>query len=149
MFRKAIYFLPTIILLIFSFIRSVCPETSEKFVVKVLDGDTIELDDGNRVRLLGIDAPELGEPFSQEAKLFLEETILNKKVKIEKDPSWNKDKYGRLLGYVFLEEKLLNCEMARIGLVEVIAERESKYYSCFKQAEQEAKEKKLGIWSSS
>ncbi|MEM5772802.1 MAG: thermonuclease family protein [Candidatus Aenigmatarchaeota archaeon] len=149
MLKKLPYFLPTIILLSVYFIQSNLPETQRRLVTKVLDGDTLELENGDRIRLLGINAPELGEAFSEEAKLALEEMVLGKVVKIEKDAAWNKDKYGRLLRYVFLEGKLVNCEMVRLGLAESIAEKEVKYYNCFKEAEQEAKEKKLGIWSSS
>jgi micrococcal nuclease len=149
MFKKVFYFLPTIILLTFSFFQSICQETQKQIVVRVLDGDTIELENGDRVRLLGIDAPEIGEPFSQEAKLALEEMVLNRLVKMEKDSSWNKDKYGRFLRYVFLDDRLVNCEIVRLGLAKNIAEEENKYYDCFQKAEQEAKEKKIGIWSSS
>jgi micrococcal nuclease len=149
MIKKLLYFLPTILLVAISIFHSVYPKTQEQIVVRVLDGDTIELENGDRIRLLGIDAPEIGEPFSQEAKLALEDMLLGRLVKIEKDAAWNKDKYGRLLRYVFLDDKLINCEMVRLGLAENLADKTSKYYDCFLEAEEEAREKKLGLWSSS
>jgi micrococcal nuclease len=149
MIKKVLYFFPTILLAIISIFHSVYPKTQEGIVVRVLDGDTIELENGDRIRLLGIDAPEIGEPFSQEAKLALEGMLLGKRVTIEKDAAWNKDKYGRLLRYVFLEDELVNCEMVRLGLAENLAGEVSKYHNCFLEAEEEAREKKVGIWSSS
>jgi micrococcal nuclease len=149
MIKKVLYFLPTILLVTISIFQSIYTKTQEEIVVRVLDGDTIDLENGDRIRLLGIDAPEIGEPFSQEAKLTLEDMLLGKHVTIEKDVLWNKDKYGRLLRYVFLDEKLINCEMVRLGLAKNLADEASKYYNCFLKAEEEAREKKVGIWSSS
>jgi len=149
MFKKLLYFLPTILLILAHFSQFLLSKTQEHFVVKVLDGDTIELENGDKIRLLGIDAPEIGEAFSQEAKLALEEILLGNIVKIEKDENLDKDKYGRLLRYVFLEEKLVNCEMVKLGLAKSMAGKDVKYYECFEKAEEEARIKKVGIWSSS
>ncbi|MEM5766178.1 MAG: thermonuclease family protein [Candidatus Aenigmatarchaeota archaeon] len=149
MFKKVVYFLPTMVLISLYLIKPICSETKEQFVIRTIDGDTIELENGEKVRLIGIDAPEATELFYQEATLALREMVEGRKVKLERDPFWNKDKYGRFLRYVFLEEKLINCELVRLGLAKNIAERESKYYNCFQQAEQEAREKKIGIWLSS
>jgi micrococcal nuclease len=148
MIKKMVYFLPTMLLITISLFHSLYLEIKEQKVVRVLDGDTIELEDGNRVRLFGIDAPEIGEKFSQEARLALERMVLGKRVTIEKDPTKDKDKYGRLLRYVFVDGKIVNCEILRLGLAKNLAKRESKY-DCFWRAEEEAREKKLGIWSSS
>jgi micrococcal nuclease len=148
MIKKLLYFTPTMALILIYFFQPIHPENPEQTVVRVLDGDTLELENGERIRLLGIDAPELGEPFFEEAKLALEGMVLNKVVKIEKDSSLDKDKYGRSLGYVFLYDKLVNCEMVRLGLAKSIVQEEFKYYYCLQLAEQEAREKKIGIWSS-
>jgi len=118
-------------------------------VARVIDGDTFDLDNGDRVRLLGIDAPESGQPFFQQATDTLAELVEGGKVKLEKDSQYNKDKYGRLLRYVFVNELFVNKELIRKGLAELMVDENSKYYSDLKQAEEEAKEGKLGIWFSS
>ncbi len=72
-------------------------------VVRVLDGDTIEIDNGNIVRLLGIDSPEQGECYYSEAKEELTELVLEEEIRMEKD-IFGADIFGRLLRYVFLPE---------------------------------------------
>lgn len=97
-------------------------------VKRVIDGDTIEVKIGDKnemVRLIGIDAPELTDSSTKglkaiEAKEKLEEILKDKKVILESDETQNdRDKYERLLRYIFLEDgTLVNKEMIRIGLVE-------------------------------
>ena len=70
-------------------------------VTKVIDGDTFQLNNKEIVRLICIDAPELGKKGSEQAKAFLEFLILGKEVILEKDVS-DKDKYNRLLRYVWV-----------------------------------------------
>ena len=65
-------------------------------VVKVTDGDTIDLSNGETVRFSGINTPEKGECYYNEAKQALTELVLDKEVFIERDMT-NKDKYNRLL----------------------------------------------------
>lgn len=80
---------------------------SDRFVVvRVFDGDTFELAGGDRVRLLGVDTPEQGEPLHDEARLFLERQVLGKTIGITYAGS-RRDKYGRLLGYVYAEDTML------------------------------------------
>jgi len=57
----------------------------EGLVIKVIDGDTFELETGERVRLICVDAPEEGKPGYKESKSFLESLILNKSIKMERD----------------------------------------------------------------
>lgn len=148
MVNKILYFLPTVLLLTLFFARfSITNDSREYLVIRAVDGDTIDLEGGERVRLLGIDAPEIDQPLYQEASVALKEMVEGRKVRLEKEHEWNKDKYGRLLRYVFVEERFVNLEMVREGLAQLTAENDSKYYSILKQAEQEAIEKRLGIWS--
>ncbi|MBL7156466.1 MAG: thermonuclease family protein [Candidatus Pacebacteria bacterium] len=72
-------------------------------VVRVIDGDTLEIDNGSVVRLLGIDSPERDECYYSEAKQALNELVLGENVKLEKD-IFGTDNFGRLLRYVFLPE---------------------------------------------
>jgi endonuclease YncB( thermonuclease family) len=84
-------------------------------VVKVADGDTITVLAGgarHRVRLAGIDAPEKGQPFGRRAWESLDATVCGKVVKV----AWKKrDRYGRILGEVYLGEYSVNLEMVRSG----------------------------------
>lgn len=80
-------------------------------VARVLDGDTIVLSDGTRVRYIGIDTPELygdtddTECFAQEAKQRNQDLLLGKTVRLEQDVS-ETDEYGRLLRYVYIDDPL-------------------------------------------
>lgn len=82
---------------------------SEVFVERVIDGDTF-IGDGYKIRLLGIDAPEKAQPCYEEAKNFLKKLIENKTVKLEYDKI-KKDRYGRLLAYVWINDTFVNREM--------------------------------------
>jgi len=83
-------------------------------VTQVIDGDTIVIEGGYHVRYIGIDAPEKDESYYLEAKQANEELVEGKKVRLEKDIS-NKDKYGRLLRYVYVDGTFVNAEMVRQG----------------------------------
>ena len=83
------------------------------FVDRVIDGDTIVV--GNQsIRLLGINTPERGEFFYDEAKDFLTELVVNQSVVLEKGRE-DRDKYQRLLRYVFLNDKNVNSELVEQG----------------------------------
>lgn len=83
-------------------------------VVRVIDGDTVELSGGDRLRLLGIDAPEHGEPYYDSAKIYLTQAVMGKQVRVEFG-SRRRDGYGRLLGYIYMDTVLVNAEMLRHG----------------------------------
>lgn len=89
-------------------------ESAQQAVVKrVIDGDTIELEDGRKLRYIGIDTPETKHPtkgvecFGQEAALKNKELVEGKMVRLEKDVS-ETDRYGRLLRYVWLDDRMVN-----------------------------------------
>ncbi|HLE07876.1 MAG TPA: thermonuclease family protein [archaeon] len=128
-------------------------------VVKVVDGDTIWVDYNGtieKVRLIGIDTPETVHPskplecFGLEASNFAKEILGGGAIiKLEADPTQdNRDKYKRLLRYVFLEngtnfnQLLISEGFAR----EYTYKTPYKYQSQFKQAEIEAKENLRGLW---
>ncbi|MEM5797374.1 MAG: thermonuclease family protein [Candidatus Aenigmatarchaeota archaeon] len=118
-------------------------------VTKVLDGDTIEIETGEKVRLLGINAPEINEHYYQEAKDRLAELVNGKLVKLEAGRE-DKDIYGRLLRYVFVDDVFVNLQLLREGYATVyITNPEEKYYLDFKTAEKEARQNKLGLWATS
>jgi len=116
-------------------------------VTKIIDGDTVEIEGGYRVRLLEIDTPEYGENCYQEAKDRLEELLLNKKVVLEKDQT-DVDKYGRCLRYVFLNGENINLEMVQEGLANSdVFDSDIKYKTEVLEAESSAKLNKIGcLW---
>ncbi len=123
-------------------------EYQDVLVTQVVDGDTITVEGGLRVRLIGIDAPERDEECYIEAKEYLKSMILHKEVDLEKDIT-DKDQYGRSLRYVWLGNKLVNAEIVRAGVA--IAKQydpDTKYQRIIADAEQEAIEKQVGcLWS--
>ncbi len=115
-------------------------------VAKVLDGDTIETNFGAQIRYIGINSPEMGEPFFGEALELNESLVLDKNVGLEFDIK-NLDRYGRTLAYVFVGEELINLEMARNGLAVVqTIQPNVKYQDAIVAAQREARDKCLGIW---
>lgn len=116
-------------------------------VTKVIDGDTIVVEGGAIIRLIGINTPEKGEPFYSEAKDYLEEKVFMKEVNLESDIE-NKDQYERYLRYVWINSSLVHNDLLREGLASVMTyEPNTKHASEFIQAEQEAKENKKGLWA--
>lgn len=114
----------------------------------VVDGDTLDIEE-ERVRLSGINTPETGECFYQEAKDKLIELTLNQTIYLEKDLS-DKGKYGRLLRYVYTEQEvLINELLVEQGFAKVYDKYsyDTKRYEQLKQAEQIAKNQNLGVWS--
>lgn len=118
-------------------------------VKKVIDGDTIELENGIKVRYIGINAPEEGQSFYEEAKILNSLLVENKNVSLEYDVQ-KYDQNGRLLAYVFLDDLFINLQIVKEGMAFVyIVTPNSKYSAEFMKAQKEAQEKGLGLWSKS
>lgn len=125
----------------------VAPQVQELIVTKIIDGDTVVVQGGEHVRLLGIDSYERGERCYSEAKSRLEELVLGKKVSLETDGD-DKDQYDRLLRWIVLDGKLINEQMVNEGLAISRFYGDSKYKTEIQQAEQNAIENKIGcLWS--
>jgi len=119
---------------------------SYKEISYVIDGDTLKTKDGKSIRLIGINAPEIGEPCSLEAKKKLEELIIGKRLRLEKDVG-DKDEYGRLLRYVYADDLFVNAEMIKIGLARFEeVEPNTKFSSLFLEMENNARKEKGCIW---
>lgn len=128
-------------------------------VTRVIDGDTIIIKIGNKaetVRLIGINTPETVDPrrpiecFGVEASNKAKEILNGESVRLEDDKLvGERDKYGRLLKYIFLENGTnFNEMMISEGYAyEYTYDLPYKYQSEFKQAEKEAKEMKKGLWA--
>ncbi len=79
---------------------------ADRFVIKrVIDGDTVELEGGDKLRLLAIDTPEKGERFHDEATNYLAHLALHKSARIEYGQT-RRDHYGRLLGFLYVDDTL-------------------------------------------
>ncbi|MBX6395079.1 MAG: thermonuclease family protein [Alicyclobacillaceae bacterium] len=135
--------------------------TQQKFIMahvaKVVDGDTMEVTyDGKHdtIRLLLIDTPETHkpdtpvEPFGPEAADFAAKTLADKDVKLELDGP-ERDKYGRLLCYLWIGDQLFNKMQIEKGYARVayVYNPPYKHYDELVAAEQKAKQDKVGIWS--
>jgi micrococcal nuclease len=105
-----------------------------------------------KIRLIGVDTPETVHPlkpveyFGKEASGFTKHIVEGKIVRLEYD--WQKrDKYGRLLAYVYLEDgTLLNAEIIKRGYGFAHTKYPFKYIDEFRQYEREARENKKGLW---
>jgi len=118
-------------------------------VATVIDGDTLLLQGGGKVRLLGINAPEEGQPYFEEATARLRELVEGKQVRLEKDIV-KRDQYGRLLRYVFLGGENINVKLVREGLAHVyLIPPNVKYELELRAAEEEARAAGRGIWQPS
>lgn len=129
-------------------------------VKRVIDGDTIEIETGQKVRYIGMDTPELHDPrkpiqcFAQEAYLKNKELIEGKTIRLEKDIS-ETDKYGRLLRYIYLQENNATTEAIFINnyLVEngyafvATFPPDVKFAGLFVQSQQKARNNHAGLWN--
>ena len=87
----------------------------EAFVTQVIDGDTFQINTGEYVRLIGINAPERTEKYYDDSRLFLYSLINNKSIFLESDLD-NRDNYGRLLRYAYSSQGLMiNSELVKRG----------------------------------
>jgi len=124
-------------------------------MAKVIDGDTIVLETGETLRYIGIDAPEVSRGqgcFANEARQANEELVLGKRVRLEKDIS-EKDRYNRLLRYVWVSsesgqgEIFVNKFLVQEGFAKASTyPPDVKYQALFREAEQEAREDRRGLW---
>jgi micrococcal nuclease len=135
------------------------PQEIYYVVTKVIDGDTLSVDmNGAKetLRLIGINTPETADPrnpvecFGKEASAKANELLSGKRVRIEKDPSQgDRDKYGRLLAYVYREDGLFfNKQMIEDGYAyEYTYNLPYKYQTEFKEVQRTAESGKKGLWA--
>lgn len=115
-------------------------------VQRVIDGDTFVLSSGDHVRLLNMDTPEKGQYYNKEATARMKQLAENKTVILEKDKT-NKDKYGRLLRYAYVDGQMLELIMVREGFARsYLIMPDDKYYNKILEAENYAKSLGIGIW---
>ena len=143
-------------------------KTLQAVVTSVSDGDTVHVRIGNKdekVRLIGVNTPEIShpelgikeQPFGKEAAEYTKRRLLGKKIWLELDVG-QRDKYGRLLAYVWLSQpssgsekevraKMYNAELLLNGYAQVMTVPPNvKYSNLFVKFQQEARSKKKGLW---
>ena len=123
-------------------------DTSTTLVTRIIDGDTLELATGEKVRLIGIDAPEKKgeECFALESQLKLSELTLGQEVILEKDRS-DTDRYGRLLRYIWVGETMINLELVKEGYAVAKAyPPDTRHQPLFQQAQHHAQTNHAGLW---
>ena len=127
---------------------NLCGADDNTIVTKVIDGDTVVVEGGYHVRLLGMDADEKGYPCYDAAKTRLENLVLSKQVILEKDVS-DVDQYGRCLRYIFLGSENVDTQLVREGLaVSRFYQPDGKYRTEITNAETYAQQNKIGCkWS--
>lgn len=125
----------------------------EILVTRVVDGDTIEIQNGEMVRYIGIDTPEIEGPytslecFGQEASEMNRQLVEGKRVRLAADVE-NRDQYGRLLRYVYIDDLMVNAELVRLGYARAVSyPPNTRYEEMFSQLEQQAREKNRGLWN--
>jgi micrococcal nuclease len=132
-----------------------------RIVERVIDGDTLVMENGERVRLIGVDTPETKHPnkpvehFGKEAAAFTQRMVEGKRVRLEFDPAnasrAHKDstQQRRTLAYVFLEDgRLLNAEIIKQGYGFAYTRFPFARMEEFRHLEREAREQARGLWSS-
>lgn len=124
------------------------PKTNlrQVYIVNVLDGDTVITSTGDRIRYLGINAPEKGQPYSTLSTAKNKDLILNKTVGLEFDVA-QKDRYGRTLAYIFLGNTFVNLEMVNSGLaVSETIPPNVKYQDLILSAQKTTRDACRGMW---
>ena len=114
---------------------------------EVIDGDTIKTEIGT-IRFYGINTPEKGECYYEEAKEKTKELVLHKQIKLEEDYV-EEDEFGRKLRYIYVEQTFVNGLLVEEGYARVfdVYNKTTKRYNELKVLEEKAKSENKGIWS--
>jgi len=154
--RRGQLFVSIVFLFLLAFRWQALANAAELRTVKqVIDGDTILLENGEVVSLIGVDAPEIkhatkaGAEMGKESAAFVRKLVEGKRVRLEFDPANanHKDNRKRTLAYVFLEDgTFLNAEIIKHGYGFTFPGFVHKYQSEFRRLEREARENKRGLW---
>lgn len=151
---------PSLLIALFFTLGAFAPETlaadlgRQAQVRWVIDGDTFEVGNGEKIRLIGVDTPEY-EPwkgridaYGRESAEFTKKLLTGRKVRLEFDAE-PKDKYDRTLAYVYLESgEFVNLKLLEEGYARAMYIRPNgRHYALFKEAEKKAKNEKKGRWA--
>lgn len=129
------------------------PSADTAKVIRVIDGDTVELEGGERVRYIGIDTPETQHPtqgkecYGSEARDKNKSLVEGKTVRLESDRS-NTDRYDRLLRYVWVDDVLVNQVLVAEGFAFANPyPPDTRYQALFEMAEVTARLQAQGLWA--
>lgn len=159
------FWLTTLVLLLFPLLTfGQIDPWKNRTVISVVDGDTVVLDNGEVVKLIGISTPRAkhgkqeGEAFGEQARNLTEDLLLGKKIEVGFDiaygPKGHRDQYGRALIYVTvargIEKSIANIELLKqgVGFYVPATEKDLIFGNILKDAESDARKRKIGIWSS-
>ena len=124
----------------------VCFGTTTR-VTRIIDGDTFETETGEKVRLIGINAPEISDIFGQEAKEHLANLIDGKTIDLQPDNISNdRDKYSRLLRYVFLNGTDMNKQMLLDGFATAYLKYHFGKSEEYREAQLTSTKENVGMW---
>lgn len=126
----------------------------EATVKRVIDGDTFELANGERVRMIGVDTPETVkpntpvQPYGKEASDYTKKLLTDQKVTLKFDVE-PRDRYERLLAYVYLSDgTFVNEKLVRDGYARIMTIPPNVAFAdLFLEAEREARENNRGLWA--
>ncbi|MCS7280723.1 MAG: thermonuclease family protein [Desulfobacterota bacterium] len=129
--------------------------SKEYLVTKIIDGDTIQIENGVIVRYIGVDAPELrtkegiSEFYAKQAAHYNKKLVFLKKVRLEYDVE-KEDSHGRTLAYVYVKNTFVNAELIRLGYARAIVKPPNvKYKDLFLSLQQKAMAEQKGLWQES
>lgn len=152
---KKRYLIPAFILfvLLIRYVPEIGRDKSpaDRFLVAgIIDGDTVELSGGDKLRLLGIDSPERGNPLYDSAATILASLVFDKTVRVTYSKR-RRDRYGRMLGYLFIDTVCINEAVLKSGMANIYLFNDNLGDSIrirgLLNAQKEAMANKRGIWS--
>jgi len=150
-YQRVLTYLLVFVLLASLLSVGLADETTQK-VARVIDGDTIELENGERVRYIGIDTPETKHPskpveyYGREADSANRSLVEGKEVWLEFDVQ-ERDQYGRLLAYVCVDDIFVNAWLVENGYAQVMTIPPNvRYAERFLELQQKAREEGKGLW---
>lgn len=159
MFIRVVALLALVAILLIDRVELAGPRTDDQAafhqqqatVTRVIDGDTVVIATADhadvRVRLIGIDAPEAGAPYGQESTAHLRQLAASHTVTLFLQPTTTRDKYRRLLAYLFEGETLINQQMVADGAAYADRRFPHPWDGMFVSAEAAARKGKLGLWA--
>jgi micrococcal nuclease len=120
-------------------------------VSRVIDGDTVELSRSGRARLIGVDTPEVYggvECFGREASAFVKRRLSGRRVRVRRGVE-DRDRYGRLLVYLYVDGRMFNAELVRRGYASPLTIPPNvEHADTFVRLARRAREQNVGLWRS-
>jgi micrococcal nuclease len=140
-----------IFIIVFLFISNTV-NGKEYVVNKVMSGDTIQIENGETVKYIGVETPDLNlkeggsEFFARQAFKYNQKLVFMKKVRLEFDVE-RKDKEGRTLAYVFVKNVFVNAELVKLGYARTnVIPPNDKYKNVLFDYEKKAQQSEKGLW---